>query len=292
MLSRLALIAFLCAASLVAQDAPFTLKVDVAMVSLDVAVFNKAGIPVTNLQQKDFQIFENGRPQEIRTFASSDTPYNMLLVVDRSGSMRTQFPLLIEAVNRFIGNMRTQDSFSLAAFDDSVHRLIEWRSVRVGTPKTVNLGSGGNTDFYKALEWASDQLKKIRGRKAVLVFSDGEDYRLYDPLVNAKAFRKVEQTIRGTKAPFHFVGLGADPKSSGAQIERLAEISGGHAYFPSSIEKVVPLYDEISRELGISYTLAYLSDRPQRDGTQRHIEVVVADKGLRVSQSRSGYSAN
>ena len=292
MFFRLSLIGLICAASIAAQDAPFTLKVDVAMVSLDVAVFNAGGIPVTNLQQKDFQIYEDGRRQELRTFASSDTPYNALLIVDRSGSMRSQFPLLIQAVNRFIGNLRSQDRFALAAFDDSVKRLISWRSVREGPAKTVQLGSGGNTDFYKALDWATDELKKVSGRRAVLVFSDGEDYRLYDPIVNAKAFRKVEQTIRQSRVPFHFVGLGADPKYGGAQIEELAEISGGHAYFPESIEAVVPLYDQISRELGISYTLAYLSDRPERDGTQRHIEVVVAQKGLRVSLSRSGYSAN
>ena len=91
------------------------MKVDVAMVSLDVSVFSASGAPVTNLRQQDFRIYEDGRRQEIQGFASSDTPYNMLLIVDRSGSMRSQFPLLIQAVNRFIGNLRSQDQFALAA---------------------------------------------------------------------------------------------------------------------------------------------------------------------------------
>jgi VWFA-related protein len=280
------------AASFLAQDGPFTLKVDVSTVSLDVAVFNPAGAPVTDLGRQDFAVFENGRRQEIQSFASSSNPYNILLVVDRSGSMRTQFPFLIQALNRFMANLRVQDRFALAAFDKSVRKLIDWRSIRTGSPRTVELGTGGDTDFYNALEWAAKELGRVRGRKAVLVFSDGEDYRIYDPVLDTKAFKKVRQSVRETRAPFHFVGLGTDPERGGARIKDIAELSGGHAYFPEKIEEVVPLYDRISRELGISYTLGYSSDKPERDGTYRRVEIVIAGKEYRVSQSRSGYYAN
>src|SRR5881394_3673783 len=87
------------AVSLFPQDSPYTLKVDVSMISLDVAVFNKSGVPVTGLQQQDFKVYEDGRLQEIRTFASTDSPYNALLMLDRSSSMIEAFPFLIKAVN-------------------------------------------------------------------------------------------------------------------------------------------------------------------------------------------------
>jgi Ca-activated chloride channel family protein len=280
------------AASFLAQDAPFTLKVDVSTVSLDVSVFNPAGIPVTDLEKQDFAVYEDGRRQEIQNFASSSNPYNILLIVDRSGSMRSQFPFLIQALNRFMANLRSQDRFALAAFDKSVRKLIDWRSIRTGSPKTVELGTGGDTDFYDALNWAAKELGKVRGRKAVLVFSDGEDYRIYDSLLDAKAFRKARQSVRDTRVPFHFVGLGTDPQRGGARIKDIAELSGGHAYFPENIEEVIPLYDRISRELGIAYTLGYSSDKPQRDGTYRRVEIVIAGTGYRVSQSRTGYYAN
>ena len=291
-LLRFVFLALLCAATAGAQDDPFTLKVDVAMVSLDVAVFNASGAPVTDLKREDFQIYEDGRPQQIQAFASSASPYNVLLIIDKSGSMYTQVRFVSEAINRFFSNLRAQDQVALASFDTSVHMLVDWRSVRAGPRKKIDLGAGGNTDFYAALEWAARQLGKIRGRKAVLFFTDGADYRIYDPKPDAVAFRKALEKVRKTKAPFHFVGLDADPERGGAHLKRLAEETGGQAYFPKSIEEVIPLYDRISRELGISYTLGYSSGKPARDGSYRKIEVVVAGKNYRVSQSRPGYSAN
>jgi VWFA-related protein len=288
----LSLAALILAAAAAGQDSPYTLKVDVAMVSVDVAVFDASGIPLTDLNREDFEIYEDGRRQEIQAFASSASPYNILLVIDQSGSMYSQVPFMIEAVNRFFSNLRAQDHVALASFDASVHSLLNWRSVRTGSKQTVHLGSGGNTDFYGALEWAARQLGKIRGRKAALIFTDGEDYRIYDPQPDASAFRKALESVRKTKVPFHFVGLGANPDLGGAHIKRLAEETGGHAYFPNRIEEVVPLYDQISREIGISYTLGYVSDRTARDGTYRKIRVAVKENAYRVSQSRDGYSAN
>jgi Ca-activated chloride channel family protein len=291
-LLRFVFVAFLCAAIASAQDSPYTLRVDVAMVSLDVAVFNASGTPVTNLNREDFQIYEDGKPQQIQSFAASSTPYNVLLVIDKSGSMYSQVRFVSEAINRFFSNLRTQDRVALASFDSSVHMLVDWRGVRTGPSKRIDLGAGGNTDFYSALDWAARQLGKIKGRKAVLIFTDGEDYRIFDPRVDAVAFRKALEKVRRTRTPFHFVGLGADPDRGGAHLKEIAEQTGGQAYFPATIEEVVPLYDQISRELGISYTLGYVSDKPARDGSYRKIQVAVAGKDYRVSQSRPGYVAN
>jgi Ca-activated chloride channel homolog len=289
---RLLLIGLITVASVAAQDSPFTLKVDVSMVSVDVAVFHSSGVPVTGLGKQDFVVYEDGRPQAIQTFASSDTPYNVLLVLDRSGSMTSTFPLLIEAVNRFISNLRAQDRFALAAFDGAVKRLVSWRSVRSGPNQAVKLGTGGDTDFYKALDWAADELKKVSGRKTALFFTDGEDYRIYDTNEGPKAFQKALRTIRQTKVAFHFVGLGTDPERGGANLKKLAEETGGRAHFAEKVEELVPLYDQISRELGISYTIGYLSDKPARDGSKRTIEIAVPAHNYRVSQSRTFYTAN
>jgi VWFA-related protein len=291
------------AVSLLAQDSPYTLKVDVSMVSLDVAVFSKAGVPVTDLHREDFRVYEDDQPQEIRTFASTDSPYNVLLLIDHSSSMVGAFPFLIQAVNRFFSNLRAQDQIELATFDETVHRLVNWRSARSGPKKTIQLGTGGGTEFYKALDWSTRQLREVRGRKAVLCFTDGEDRLFYEPAEDAKAFSKALQTVRQANAPFHFVGLNVrqSPFSPfGASstervkehLESLAAATGGHVYYPEKLEELVPLYDQISRELGISYTLGYVSDHPPRQGESRRIEVKVAGPDLRVSQSRTGYSAN
>jgi Ca-activated chloride channel homolog len=289
---RFLLVLLIAAASLPAQDSPYTLKVDVSMVSLDVAVFSKAGTPVTGLHQEDFTVYEDGRVQQIRAFASTDSPYNVLLMLDRSSSMIAAFPFLIEAVNRFFSNLRRQDQVGLATFDESVHRLVDWRSPRAGDKKTIKLSVGGGTDFYKALDWASHQLRQVQGRKTVLFFTDGEDQLLYLPEEDAKGFRKALQTVKQVNVPFHFVGLNVNEERAKSHLETLAAASGGHVYFPDSLEQLVPLYDQISRELGISYTLGYIPDRPLREGGSRQVEVKVAGADRRVSQSRTSYSAN
>src|SRR5262252_2965018 len=149
-LLRFVLVALLCAATAGAQDSPFTLKVDVAMVSLDVAVFNASGTPITDLNREDFQVYEDGRPQQVQSFAASSSPYNVLLVIDKSGSMYSQVRFVSEAINRFFSNLRAQDQVALASFDTSVHMLLDWRGVRTGPSKRIDLGTGGNTDFYNA----------------------------------------------------------------------------------------------------------------------------------------------
>jgi VWFA-related protein len=202
------------------------------------------------------------------------------------------FPFLIQGVNRFFSNLRTQDQIELASFDEDVHRLVYWRSARAGAKQTIQLGAGGGTDFYKALDWSTRQLRQVRGRKAVLCFTDGEDRLFYQPAEDAKAFRKVLQTVRRANAPFHFVGLNVDHERVKQHLEDLAAATGGKVYYPETLEQLVPLYDQISRELGISYTVGYVSDRPPRAGEHREIEVKVAGPDLRVSQSRTGYSAN
>jgi VWFA-related protein len=290
-ISKFLTVSLICTGVILAQDAPFTLRVDVASVSVDVAVFGASGMPIIDLRKEDFQVYEDGRRQQIQSFASSMSPYNVLLIIDKSGSMQDQVKFVSEAVNRFFSNLRPQDQVSLAMFDSSVHRLMDWRSVQTGSTKTIALGFGGDTDFYGALNWAARELGKVKGRKTALIFTDGEDNLIHEPWPNAVAFRKALNNVRRAKAPFHFVGLEADPELGGDQLKRLAEETGGQAYFPKTIEEVVPLYEQISRDLGISYTLGYLSDKPERDGGYRKLQVVIPGKEYRVSQSRAGYTA-
>src|SRR5262249_43455393 len=160
--------------------------------------------------------------QQVQLFASSSTPYNVLLIIDQSGSMQGQLDFVIDAVNRFLMNLRAQDRVALAAFDSSVHSLAGWRSVRSGSKRTIRIGGGGDTDFYGALNWAAKELRKVDGRKTALIFTDGEDRRIYDADIDAKAFRKALDDVRKTNVPFHFVGVGADPKLGGARINQLA----------------------------------------------------------------------
>src|SRR5262245_35377885 len=114
---RLLLIVAASAALVLAQDPDFTLKVDVSLVSLDVSVLDADDRPVTTLRREDFLVYENGELQQIRNFSPTTTARNVLLLVDRSGSMRSQWPFVVEALNRFMTRLRAQDQVSIVAFD-------------------------------------------------------------------------------------------------------------------------------------------------------------------------------
>lgn len=292
--ARFALIGVLCAATVLAQDAPFTLKVDVAMVTLDVSVFAESGVPVTNLSEDDFLVYEDGRPQRIRTFAATASAYNTLLVLDRSGSMARDMPLVIQAVNRFMANLRPQDQVAIAAFDDSFEVLSGWRSVRLGSRREIKFGAQGRgTKFYEAIARIPRELQKVSGRKGVLIYSDGVDSASFGQTdLDEKRLQNALKVVRQAGVPFHFVAVTRETLPGGVAMQRLADASGGHAFLTSSIEGIGEFYDRISREMGVSYSLGYLSDRPQRDGARRRIEVVLPGRNYRVSQSRNGYDAN
>src|SRR5690349_7836256 len=97
------------------QDPP-VLRVDVSLVTVDVEVTDSAGRAVNTLKKEDFQIFENGAPQEIRSFDSVETPYNIILLFDCSTSTEPAWPFLVDAMNRFGQTLRTQDRLGVAQF--------------------------------------------------------------------------------------------------------------------------------------------------------------------------------
>src|SRR5688572_24458109 len=112
-----------------AQD-PYTLKVDVPVVSVDVAVSDSNGLLVNELTKSDFQIFEDGALQEIRFFSPVAAPYNVFLLFDRSGSTRNKWSFMRNAVVSFIENLRPQDRVALGSFDEKFEVHLRWSTDR------------------------------------------------------------------------------------------------------------------------------------------------------------------
>ena len=286
------------------QQTPFALKIEVALVPIDVAVYDSQGNPVHTLTSDDFLVYEDGVLQQIQHFASSDTPYNMLLLFDASGSTRNQLRFLLEAGNRFLRNLKPQDQVAVASFDGRVTRLLDWQT-RAGPSRPAPLpGTFGGTDLYGALQWTANELSKVSARKGVLVFTDGQDQRINGSLATERRdFQSTLKSVEQSRSPFYFVAINTDrnpaPGSSPGprtrareRMEELAERSGGRVFFPKTLADVTPLYEQIAREFGASYTLAYGSTKPAGDGTYRRVEVRLKTPGFRISQSRTGYYAD
>src|SRR4030095_6201455 len=126
-----------------AQQQDFQLKVSVSLVSVDVGVFDRKGEAVTTLRQDDFLIFEDGEEQEIRVFEPSGVAFNALLVVDRSGSMRSAWDSMVSGLNRFMEVLRVQDRVAIAAFDSDIEMASNWRSARSGRQEKVGITPEG-----------------------------------------------------------------------------------------------------------------------------------------------------
>ena len=312
------LLAALAAAT--AQDS-LQLRVDVQRVSLDVSIDDAAGRPITNLERKDFTILEDGQPREILNFESAAAPYNILLLFDRSSSTEDQWSYLARALQRFIVQLPTQHRVAIAAFDDKPEMLYAWRGAREFLRHATEIPSRyGGTDVYGALEWAGQELRNMKGRAGVIVFTDGVDNRLSKKLVSFdrdgspsiatmeedRDFQKMLRSLN-YRNPVYFVAVNTDqnpdPKephnsfnvkqrmAARLRMERVAERSNGGLHLPKQMNDIESLYARIGKELGTAYSLTFAPGATKADGSFHRIEVKVTDKTAKVTQSREGYYA-
>jgi hypothetical protein len=280
-----ALLTALAACGAVALAQEFTFKVDVSLVSVDVGVYDRKGEAITTLSREDFLIFEDGERQQIQAFEPSGTAFSALLVVDSSGSMRRDWETVVAALNRFMEVLRPRDRVAIATFDTNIVMALEWAGAHSGNKKRQIgiLPDGRGTDFFGAVEWAAGYIRGEKGRKGVIVFSDGLQSG------GRTTYRNTLQRVRQSNVPIYFVGTD-EFNEGGPLMKELAEASGGRAFFPQRIQDMVGIYEQIGRDLGRAYSISYAPAKPP-DGKFRKIDVKTIDVRLRTSQSRDGYYA-
>jgi Ca-activated chloride channel family protein len=307
---------------------PMTLRVDVALVTVDVEVTDANERLVTTLSKEDFQIREDGLLQEIRSFDSIDAPYNVLLLFDCSASTEPHWPFLVQAMNTFTRTLRPKDRIAIAQFGGEFKMLRTWFA-RTSASISVNVETRDpvciSTDFYGAVRQATEELKSVTGRKGVVILTDGvhvgipfqkaavsSPFARFVNSVDEPAFQSLLRFIAGRSVVLYFVAVDTDlnPRGDGtgdagafnpqdiynkqqvrSRLEQLATATGGRVVFPDKPEDVVSLYERMARDLGKAYSLGYSPSNLQKDGTYRKIEVRVRDQSLRVRQSRDGYPA-
>ena len=269
----------------------FQLKVNVSLVSVEVGVYDRKGEAVMTLKQDDFLVYEDDQPQEIRAFEPSGVAFNALLVVDQSGSMRQAWDSMLKGLNRFMQVLRAQDRVAIATFDSGIDMAMNWRSVKSGRDEKIGIvPEGRGTDFYGAVSWAAGYIRAEKGRKGVIVFTDGQQSGSFNgnggfDTSLAQALTRVRQV----NVPFYFIGYNTN-STSASEMKQLAEASGGRAFFPREVEELAGIYEQIGRDLGRAYTISYASPKSP-DGKFRKIQVRTLDVRLHVNQSRDGYYA-
>jgi VWFA-related protein len=259
-------------------------------------VTDKHGRFVKNLTKGDFRVIDDHKPAaSIVSFSSeTDLPLRVGLLVDASNSVRDRFRFEQEAAVEFLNQIvrpRSDRAFVIGFdttaevtqdFTDSTEQLS--RGVRMLRP-------GGGTALYDALYYACrDKLMRVKTtgpvRRAIILLSDGEDNQSRVTREEAiEMAQRAEVIIYTISTNVSGVKLRGDKV-----LERLAEATGGRAFFPFKIQDVANAFSEIQDELRSQYLLAYKPADFQADGRYRTIDIVVENKGLRV-RARKGYFA-
>jgi len=283
-------------AALQSQEAP-TFSLDVKRVVLYATVREGKARFIGDLEKQHFTILEDGKPQEILSFSRDDVPVAVGLLVDNSGSMLNKRAEAVAAAKNFVGASNPADEIFVLHFNEDL---------RFGLPPDVPFTGDrqllsaaldgvtltGKTALYDAIHRGLEHLKTSKlTKKALVVISDGGDN------VSARKLNDVVREADLSGALFYAIGIydAMDGDADPGTLRRLAQNTGGEAYFPRDIKEAGALCETIARDLRSQYMLSYApASNPSGSTSYHKIEVKVKDpKGRRlIVRTRTGYFSN
>ena len=163
------------------KDKEEVLKIDTSLVTIPVIVSDRNDVYLPDLKQADFQIYEDGKLQEISFFAPVKEPFNVVLMIDTSGSTQEKIRDIQNAASIFVNQLQPADRIKIISFDDEVRDWGNFTNSRTELKKIINdLQPGKGTKLYDAMRLALQNLARVQGRKAIVIFTDGVDYKSFD----------------------------------------------------------------------------------------------------------------
>lgn len=261
-------------------------KVDVEVIQVTVTVTDEAGRFIGGIPRPAFRVFEDGKPERVVYFASADVPLELIVAVDISGSMTTSMPTLKKAVKDFLGAVPSRDQVTLLGFNDSVFALTKKTTDPAERMRAVDrLAPWGATALYDVIVRAMDMLGRQVGRKALVVFSDGEDQGSHVSLED------VERKLQASDVTLYIIaqGRGISQDYLKRTMYRLTAPTGGRTFTTESVDQLHGAFEELLDELSNQYLLGYQPTNSVRDDTWREIKVEV--DGFSNVRARQGYRA-
>ena len=262
----------------------YTERVNVDVVQVTVTVSDGHGKFVPNIPRASFHVFEDNRIQEISHFASEDIPLELLVAIDISGSMGPSMGKLKAAVKEFLSDVPEQDQVTLLGFNDSIFTLTRKQTNLAERAKAVDrLASWGSTALYDVVLRGVEMLGRQVGRKALVIFTDGEDQGSHATLGD------VERKLQSSDVTLYMIGQGRGVTMEPLKkvMERIANPTGGRALFTEAIDELHGAFGELLDELSNQYLIGYASTNPVHDNSWRRIHVEV--DGHHEVRARQGY---
>jgi VWFA-related protein len=278
------------AAQTVRED--FTIAVDVSRVVLDVTVTDRKGRWIPGLTREQFRVLEDGVEQEILHITQEDRPLTLGLVIDSSRSIGERRREVIVGAMRLAVLSHEQDDLFLVSFNDkaSLGHFQDGDFTR-NLPTLRNALFGmkpeGLTALYDGVIMALDKLREGRWeREAAVLFSDGGD------TASDATLEETLERVQRSDALLYTIGLASEinPYRSPKTLKKLAQASGGEAFFPVTDEELKRVCENIATEMRSQYTLTYAPSNPRREGIYREIKVRVEETGKDWQvRAREGY---
>ncbi len=290
------------------EQQAFQIKAEVNMVTVPVTVRKPGGGFIKGLPQSAFHVAEDGEEQEIVLFAPESVPTRIAIVLDVSGSVRSEWGAIKFATRKFLENLKPEDEFSLVTFNTEVRLKMDWgRKFDRVDPVLTSVYCKDNTNLWDAIYvTATDVFKGIKEKKAMIIMSDGLDNNSsvsFDEALQAAirseaALYIVSKTeavrqlmmFEATQARVYDNIPGEVFVQADLALRKLAFETGGRVLYPNSFGQLGNVYAEVDDELRNQYTIGYVSTNQVKDGSYRRIQVIVDAPGAVVS-ARPGYYA-
>lgn len=271
-----------------------------SMVAIQVTVTDGSAF-VRGLSREEFLVREDGVPQAVTFFESSDVPLDLILLLDASSSMKPWMETVHAAATGFMQALRPGDRGAVVAFSDGVRVMQEFtpdpQAIAAAIAATK---AGGSTALHTALYVSLKEFgRRARGagevrRQALAVLSDGEDTR---SLVSFDAVVTLARTMGVTVYPISLREnvrsgpLTVGDSSAAYALRQLARETGARAFFPAGVHQLESVYGQIAEELGAQYSIGYLPSDPRPDGRFRTIQVSIPMHPEFSPRTRTGYNA-
>jgi len=271
----------------------FVFHSDVQEVLLHATVIDDKQRMITNLDQNAFAVFEDGKPQVIKSFRHEDIPISLGIVIDNSGSMREKRAKVAKAAVNLVRASNPRDEVFVVNFSDEYYLDQPFTNkINLLQDALEKYETRGGTALYDAVVASADELTKHGKlqKKILFVVTDGEDDASRESL--EQAVRRLQEENGPT---VYAIGLLGEERQRRAKraLETMAERTGGIAFFPRSLEEVDAISSAVARDIRNQYTIGYKPTTPKSMGGYRTIRVDAKAHGYGklTVRTRSGYYA-
>ena len=270
------------------QEPATVIKVQVRLVEVYASIHDRKGHFVDGLSRENFEVLEDGKPQQIAAFDSTTQSLSCAILLDTTGSMGEALPRVKNAMVKLIDELGPEDSVAIFTFDERlVIRQDFTTDKNVAKCAALRTRAEGATALFDALSEAAQELSRRSGKKVLILFTDGDD--------NSSALNASAAVARAKKAgvPLYTIAEGEATHSHNLRklLDELSERTGGAAYEVKKPAEMEQVFHEISEDVRHLYMISYRPPEGANDGKWRKIDVLVkGPKDYRV-RAKEGYFA-